>query len=131
VFHFAVASVVAFHFVFNSFYRDNLDPTEVWGILDWPIAAAILVALFVNYQRKRQLENTSDKSVTRDYVEASVLSFATAFLALLFFSNWFNFLNVGVEGETAVNGMIWALVDALVVLVLAATGRRLWRSTSG
>ena len=44
-------------------------------------------------------------------------TYVTAILALWFFSNWFNFLNFGAEGESTVNSIIWALVDVLVVLV--------------
>ncbi len=128
VFCLAVALLVAVHFVFNSFYRDLLDTVDVWGILDWPIALAIVIALIVHFQRKRALDRQrSEQAITREYVETTVATYVTAILALWFFSNWFNFLNFGTEGESTVNSIIWALVDVLVVLVSSATGSFLWR----
>ena len=47
VFLIGVALVVAVHFVFSSFYRNALGTVDVWGILDWPIALAIVIALVV------------------------------------------------------------------------------------
>lgn len=126
VFLLAVALLVAVHFVFNSFYREALDTIDVWSILDWPIALGTLVALVVNFQRQRALSRDSDQAVSREFVAANVAAYTTLLLALWFFSNWFNFLNVGSEGETAANMVVWALADPLVVLVLGATGRNLW-----
>ena len=128
-FHFAVALLVAVHFVFNSFYRDSLDTVDAWGILDWPVALAIVTAFLVHFQRKRALDRQrTEQAITQEYVEANAATYVTAVLALWFFSNWFNFLNYGAEGESTVNAIIWALVDVLVVLVSSATGRYLWRS---
>lgn len=124
------ALVVAVHFVFGSFYRDAMDTVDVWAILDWPIAVATLIALAVNYQRKRAIDRDANAAVTREYLEAGAWLFATSLLALWFFSNWFNFMNAGTEGETAANLVVWAIVDALVVLVLCATGRYLWRDAN-
>ena len=131
VFLLAVALVVAVHFVFGSFYREALDTIDVWSILDWPIALGTLVALVVNFQRKRALDRGPDAAESREYIAANAALYLTALTALWFFSNWFNFLNVGAEGETTANMVVWALVDPLVVLVLGATGRMLWLSGRG
>lgn len=127
VFLIGTALVVAVHFVFNSFYREALDTVDVWAILDWPIGVATLIALVVNYQGKRAIDQDANAAVTREYVAAGVRLTASVLLALWFFSNWFNFLNAGADGETVANQVVWVLVDALVVLVLGATGRYLWR----
>ena len=127
IFLVGIALIVAVHFVFNSFYREALDSIDVWGILDWPIAVAIVVALVVHMQRKLALDREPAQAVNRKYVEVNVATYATFFLALWFFSNWFNFLNFGTEGESAANLVVWTIVDALVVLVLGATGLSLWR----
>ena len=129
VFLIGVALVVAVHFVFNSFYREALGTVDVWGILDWPIALAIVIALVVNYQRKRALGRGSDGAITREYLEANVAMYGTAMLALWFFSNWFNFLNYGIEGESTTNQVVWAFVDVIIVLALGVTGRYLWSNT--
>ena len=129
VFLIGVALVVAVHFVFNSFYREALGTVDVWGILDWPIALAIVIALVVSYQRKRALSRGSDGAITREYLEANVAMYGTAMLALWFFSNWFNFLNYGIEGESTTNQVVWAFVDVIIVLVSSATGRYLWSNT--
>ena len=123
-----VALLVAVHFVFNSFYRETLDVVDVWSVLDWPIALAIVIALVVHLRRKFALKREADQAISREYVEANVAVYGTALVALWFFSNWFTFLNLGTEGESVANVVVWAFVDALIVLVLAATGRYLWRS---
>lgn len=123
-----VALLVAVHFVFNSFYRDTWDVIEVWSILDWLMALAIVIALVVHFRRKFALKREADQAISREYVEANVAVYVTALVALWFFSNWFTFLNLGSEGESVANVVVWAFVDALIVLVLAATGRYLWRS---
>lgn len=128
VFLIGVALLVAVHFVFNSFYRETLDTVDVWSVLNWPIALAIAVALFANIQRKRALDRTSEEGITREYMEVNAALYATALLALWFFSNWFNFLSVGADGESAANTVVWAIVDAMIVLVLGATGGYLWRA---
>ena len=126
-----VALLVAVHFVFNSFYRESLDTIDVWSVLDWPIALALVVVLVVNIQRKRTLDRSAEENVTREYVEVNSATYATALVALWFFSNWFNFLSLGAEGESAANLVVWAIVDALIVLVLSATGSYLWRADAG
>ena len=131
VFLIGVALLVAVHFVFNSFYRETLDTIDVWSILDWPIALAIAIAIVVNVRRKRALDRGSEQGLDREYVEANSALYATALVALWFYSNWFNFLNVGSEGESAANLVVWALVDALIVLVLSVTGGHLWRADEG
>lgn len=82
---------------------------EVWAILDWPMALGILLALAFNVRR----------------AGIDILTAANIMLALWFFANWFTFLNVGPEGKTLVNGMVWAIVDPLLALIFAATGYRL------
>ena len=128
VFLIGVALLVAVHFVFNSFYRELLDTVEVWSVLDWPMALGLVIALVVHFQRKRALEAGSEQGLTREYVEVNVATYGSALVALWFFSNWFNFLNVGMEGESAGNLVMWVIVDALIVLVLSATASYLWRA---
>ncbi len=127
----SVALLVAVHFVFNSFYREALGTIDVWSVLDWPIALALIVVLVVNVQRKRTLDQSAEESITREYVEVNSATYAAALVALWFFSNWFNFLSLGAEGESTANLVVWAIVDALIVLVLSATGGYLWRTSEG
>ena len=131
VFLIGVALLVAVHFVFNSFYREWFDTVDVWSVLDWPIALAIVIALIVHLRLKHALDAGSEQGVTREYVEVNAATYATVLVALWFFSNWFNFLNFGAEGESTANLVVWAIVDALIVLVLSATGGYLWRAGEG
>ena len=121
------ALVVAAHFVFSSFYRDVVDPIAVWGVLDWFMALGIVLALAAHVHRKRALEQGPGDAPSRAYVEANLALFATAFLGLWFFWNWFDFLNLEVEAQGVVNQTVWAVIDPLFVLVAGATGRCLWR----
>ena len=113
--------ITAAHFLIEPFYANSL---QVWGYINFLIAAAMILTLAFNYQRWRS-DSGGDKDAppTRAYIESSALLYASVFIAILFFYNWFGRLSPVPEVEPA--GWVWILVDALAVIIYGATGIRL------
>ena len=126
-----ISVAVGIHFVFGSLYGDAVDAVGVWAVLDWFMAAGILVALTVHFTAKRALgkEGAGD-SVTRRYLEVNLAFYATVLLSLWFFWNWFDFLTSGDEPQGTTNLVNWMLIDPLAAVVIGVTGLRLWRDAS-
>ena len=73
----ATAIAVGLHFVFAAFYQDAVDTGKMWEILDWFMAAAVLISLVVWYISKIDLDqNRSDNTVSRRYLEVNAGLFA-------------------------------------------------------
>ena len=126
-----ISLAVAIHFVFGSLYPNAVDVIGVWAVLDWFMAAGILIALFVSFVAKQALDQDgAGDSVTRGYLEVNVVFYAAVFLALWFFWNWFDFLTSGDEPQGTTNLVNWMLIDPLIAVVMGVTGLRLWRDAS-
>lgn len=109
----------------------NSEP--VWGVLDWFMAAAVAVALIVNFVRKCSLaDGSADGPVTREYLGANLAFYASVALTVTFFSNWFSVLDIGNMPGSAGQAVAvwWPFIDTLLVLVVGTTGCYLWRDSS-
>lgn len=100
----------------------------VWDILNWFMAAAIVIALAYHYRDKRQLDKTDagQSRVTYSWLAANLLLYATVLLGIWFFRNW------GAEYFAAERlerySLVWQWVNPLFIAVMAATaGRLLYR----
>ena len=125
-----VALVVAVHFMFSSFYRELVDTSAIWDVLNWLMAVALVSVLFVSYLHKRTLDrHGAAGSVTREYLEVNLIFYVTVVLVLWFFWNWSNDL-VSVEPQGQTQRNIWVWIDPLFVPITAAIALRLWRSPS-
>ena len=125
-----VALVVAVHFMFSSFYRELVDTGAIWDVLNWFLAAGLVIALIVSFHLKRTLDRRGAAgSVTREYVEVNLMFYVTVVLVLWFFWNWSNDL-VSVEPQGQTQRNIWVWINPLFVPIAAATALRLWRSPS-
>ena len=71
--------------------------------------------------------------VTRGYLDANVAFYITTGVTILFLHNWFSFLATGDVslGDNHTAWVIWAVVDAVLPIILGVTGCRLWRESSG
>ena len=127
-----VATGVALHFVFEAFYEDVVDTGQVWDIIDWFMAVALLAVLAVNYSLKLELDGQrADSSpVSREYLAVNVGVYASIIVALLFFWNWFDNLTIGAEEQSTLRGYIWTLLDPVFAVVVGTTACRLWRLTT-
>ncbi len=122
-----LALAVAVNTMAWEFYSDILpNPGVTWDILNWFMAAGVLIALACQWRDKRRLDQADAGSnrVHYPYLAANMLLFATILLAIWFFRN---FLANLTDGEIERHFLVWQLVNALFVVVLAATAARLLR----
>ena len=119
-----VATAVALQYMFNDLYAEVSG--TVWEIVDYGMAAALVVSLIALAIRK--LETPGGRDVSREYVESNVLFYVGLAVTLMFFSAWVNLLTIA-EGESQGTStlVVWSIVDAVMVPVVGATGCYLWR----
>ena len=122
-----MAVAVLFHFVLSPFYKDSVDPISVWHVLNWFMAFGVIATLVATYLHKRGVGADSD---TNSFICVNVAFYAAAFLAILFFWNWFDDLTVGEDGQGQTRRNFWVLIDALFVIVAGAASAHLWKGTS-
>lgn len=101
----------------------------VWDILNWFMAAAIIIALAYHCRDKRRLDkaDAGQSRVTYSWLAANLLLYATVLLGIWFFRNW------GAEYFAAERlerySLVWQWVNPLFIAVMAATaGRLLYRA---
>ena len=130
----AIAVATAINWIATPLYHDGSDNYWIWELLNWFMAAAVIIVLVVNTIRKRRLCQVEEgsRAISRDYIEVNLAFAASILLTLWYFWNWFASLNPGSEPEVV--GLIhlewWAFINPLGVLLYAYTGAHLWRSTS-
>ena len=126
VFLVATAATVAINLILTPVYHDGSSEYSVWEIVNWFMAAGVVVALVTNYLRRRSLGTEGVGAI--DYVRTSLAFYGAIVLTMLFFWGWFWNLNPDSETGDAVTSHVvyFPLVDALFVVVALATGRHLW-----
>ena len=122
------AFAVLFHFVLSPFYEDVVESGDVWNVLNWFMALAVIVALVLTYLAKR--DAGTDSVDTNTYIRVNVGFYAAAALAILYFWNWSNELVVGGGSEGEVNGIFWVVIDTLYVILMTRISVHLWRDSS-
>ena len=122
-----IALAVLLHFVLSSFYPDSWDVDLMWNVLNWCMAFGVIAALALTYLHKRGVGADSD---TNAFICVNVAFYAAAFLAILFFWNWFDDLTVGEDGQSNTHLIFWVVIDALFVIIAGAISAHLWREPS-
>jgi hypothetical protein len=126
-----IAVGVAAHFIFDPFYEDAVNTGRMWNVVNWFMAFGVVVALIVNYLRKRALGGSEpDGPTTREYMEVNLVFWAAIMLALWFFWNWFDDLTTGEGPQGDGRLLIWSLINPLFVVVAGITSLHLWRGGS-
>ncbi len=127
VFLVAIGVVVALNLIFTPLYHDGSPDYPLWRIVNWFMAAGVLIALVVNLSRRHKL--TEDASIL-DYVRTSVAFYGTIVLTMLFFWEWFWTLNPESEtGDAVTSHLIYfPIMDSLFVVIALATGGHLWKA---
>ena len=118
-----MAIAVLLHFVLSTFYQDSVNVDSVWYVLNWIMAAGIVVALADIYIEKRAIGG----SETGSGVWVNVALYAASVLAILFAWNWFDDLIVGEEGQSQVRLAYWAVIDVLFIVLIGTRSICLWR----
>ena len=126
VFLVLTAPAVALNFILTPVYHDGSPEYPVWRILNWFMAAGVLVSLVVSYLRRHGLR--TGEASTLEHVSASGVFYLTIALAMLFFWEWFWTLNPDSETGDAVTShtIYFPIVDALYVVTALAVGGHLW-----
>lgn len=109
-----MAIAVLLHFVLSAFYEDSVNVDSVWYVLNWMMAAGIILALADTYIEKRALRGTE----TASQVWVNVALYSAVVLAILFAWNWFDDLTVGEEGQSQVRLAYWAVIDVLFIVLI-------------
>ena len=120
------AVAVVLNLILTPVYHDGSAEYPVWKILNWFMAAGVLVALGVSFLRRRV--QGSMEAGGLDYVRTSVTWYGAIVLTMLFFWGWLWTLNPDSEtGEAVTSHLVYfPIVDALFVVVALTTGRHLW-----
>ncbi len=123
-----IGVAVAVQFLIFPFYEDHDSDLTVWRILDWLMAAGLLLALLGTFLRKRAFDGAGGDAGWREYVEVNGLFYAVLALSLAFFPGWF-WVEWGTNPERA-SWVIWHLIDTALPILFVVTGLRFWRESS-
>ena len=120
----AYAVIYSLQVIFSPLYAEALNPSGVWRVMNYCTAVGILISVGMVWGWVR---GGGDAAVDRIGRYAAV--FAVLALGIWFFSMWFKLLMLA-EGESIseADNVVWALVSALVPMVLGTTGLYLWRT---
>ena len=133
VFLIAVGIAAAVNLILTPVYHDGSPDYPAWKVLNWFMATGTVIALVVNFRRKRDLRNggPGDSGVIA-YLRVSLAYYGAIVLTMLFFWEWFWVLNPASETGDAVTSHIiyFPIVDALFTCVTLATGGHLWRGAA-
>ena len=123
-----ISLALAVHFVGSEIYGAYLaQPHLVWDYLNWLIALGMVVTLVHHFQRKRAFDRSRQyDTVTFGYLSTNLLLFGAMFLALWFFANWFEELNVSDEASGTVVGFVWIVFNACFVALGSVSAWQLW-----
>ena len=126
VFLVLTAAAVALNLILTPVYHDGSPEYPVWRILNWFMAAGVLICLVVSSLRRRDV--SAGEASTLEKVSASAAFYLSIALAMLFFWEWFWTLNPDSETGDAVTSHViyFPIVDALYVAIALAVGSHLW-----
>lgn len=125
-----VAVAVAVQFVVFPLYAYDSDgevmasALDVWHVLDWFMAAGLVLMVVTTYREKRRHDGEGSSDVVA-WLRSSFMFYGAVLLALAFVPNWFE-----AAWGYSDNWTIWHLVDTVLPVMFAVEGHRLWRATS-
>ena len=128
-----ISIAVAVFFIINVFLVNTISVLAVWHVLDVLMLVGLALGMGFNYAHKQRASGRKPGDpVTRGYLEANLVFYATTVVTILFLHNWFAFLATGdvSQGDNHTPWVIWAVVDTALPIVLGVTGCRLWRESS-
>ena len=111
--------------------HDGSPDYPVWKMLNWFMAAGVVIVLVVAFLRKHVREG--DELIVAEYLRLNFVYYGAIALTMLFFWEWFWTLNPDSETGDAVTSHIiyFPIMDALYVVLSLSVGRRLWREAGG
>ncbi len=126
----SVAVAVAVQFVVFPLYAyDSAGETlgsalDVWHVLDWFMAAGLMLMAVTTCREKRR-HGADGQADVRPWLRSNLMFYGTVLLALAFVPNWFE----AAWGHNQ-NWTIWHVVDTVLPVMFAAEAHRLWRAAS-
>ena len=125
-----VAVAVAVQFVVYPLYAydsrgEVVDSAlDVWHVLDWFMAAGLVLLVTTTCREKRR-HDAEGSSGVRPWLRSNFMFYGAVLLVLAFVPNWFE----AAWGHND-NWTIWHLIDTVLPVMFAAEAHRLWRSES-
>ena len=106
--------------------HDGSPEYPIWKILNWFMAASVVIVLVVAFLRKHVRD--ADEKIVTEYLRLNFVYYGAIALTMLFFWEWFWTLNPDSETGDAVTSHIvyFPIMDALFVALSLSVGRRLW-----
>ena len=126
VFLFVMAIVVGANLILTPVYHDGADTYPVWVIINWPMAAGVVIAMIASFIRYRAAKRTNPDSMAS--LRASLVFYGAIVLTIIFYWNWIWTLNPDSETGLAVNSHVihFPLADALFTVIGISTAQYLW-----
>lgn len=114
-----VAAAVVVHFFVYPFYGPGETPDDPanldgWLVLDWFMAAAIVLLVLTTWHRRRR-SGAGQRN-------AQTMFIASVAMAIAFFPNWF-----AAQWAHGDDFTIWHLIDTFLPILLWLEGHRLWK----
>ena len=124
-----ISLTLAIHFVAGELYGSYLsEPHLVWDFLNWLVAVGVVVTLVYHFQKKRAFDRQHQSdSVSIRYLSTNLLLFVSIFLALWFFANWFEELNINDNAPEVVLSLIWIAFNASFIVLGSVTAWQMWK----
>ena len=103
-----------------------------WLVMNWLMAAGVLVTLAGAINCKRALEAESGEPDLRRFLDVNVPFYAAVALLIAFAFQWSSELNdhvqliAVVKGEDTPLGSMWAYIDTAYIIVTGMIGVRMW-----
>ena len=121
------ALAVFFNLILTPVYHDGSPDYPVWEVVNYFMAAGVVIALATSYLRWRDAGGPDTS--TADRVWTNVFCYAAIALAMLFFWGWIWTLNPDSEtGEAVTSHIIYfPIVDVFFVIVTLDAARWLWK----
>ncbi len=98
---------------------------QIWSVLDPLMVLAMVVTIWFAIRRKREIDSSGERGLTRAYFEANVALYGGIALLHALLWNW-----IGSRWSYPVVSYqwLWILIDLTLPLLLFSTGRQLARS---
>ena len=127
VFLVATGIAAAVLLIATPLFHDGSPEYPLWKVLNWFMAAGVLIILVVACLRKHV--RGADELIVTEYLRLNLVYYGAIALTMLFFWEWFWTLNPDSETGGAVTSHIvyFPIMNSLFVVLTLSVGRRLWR----
>ena len=133
------------HFIVVPFYHPGGgEPYPIWSVLNYFMAAAILISLVASFMAKRR-HDLSESDDAIEHITVNAVFYSVLSIGILFFWNWASVrsaddiivANIPIVNDLFSNDpdggnlLIWNFIDFTLPLAMFAAGRQMWRSSEG